>query len=485
MQTRKDHVQAYKFATNRLTTALVTGSPGRGDAPFRRSVLGVTVGVIIGALFCAGFVVYGLIAPAPVAWRQQGAIIVDKQTGTRFIYLNGTLHPTSNYASALLLDGQNATVQMVAHTSLAGVPVGDTIGIAGAPQTLPSTLLPGTWAECLTPVGPAGHGVALDLAPGEHVTGSTAGHLILVAGPAGTQYVLWDNRKYQVAERSAIVAFGLGNQTPLNAPASWLDAIPSGPALAPPAIAGLGEEGPSVAGQPTQIGTVFEVSAAGADQYYVLLKGGLAPLGRTPAALLAVSGAGPVRHVSPAVVASAPASPNRSLLDSLPDLLSGTAYQPQGTALCLRQASPGSASGTTVITDEAAATATGVIVPPGTGMLVQPPAPKSGFLFATPTTYLITDQGIKYALADSGAMAALGYAGIKPSIMPVSVLGLIPSGPALDICSEPGGPPVMRSDYESAGGSVGQLARGRRAVMASLGGYGMGTCWWRRARGRT
>jgi type VII secretion protein EccB len=320
---------------------------------------------------------------------------------------------------------------MVAHASLAGVPVGGTIGITGAPQTLPATLLPGAWAECLTPAGLPGHGVVLDLAPGRHVTGSTAGQLILIAGPTGTQYVLWDNMKYLVAVRSALVAFGLGNQTPMNAPSAWLNAIPSGPALAPPVIAGMGEEGLSVAGQPMRIGTVFEVSAAGADQYYVLLRDGLAPLGRTAAALLTVSGGGPVQHVSPAVVASAPASANRSLLNSLPDLLSGMPYQPKGTALCLRQTSPGSASGTTVITDEAAATATGVIVPPGTGMLVQPPAPNSKFLSPTPPTYLITDQGIKYALADTGVLAAFGYAGIKPNTMPVAVLGLIPSGPTL------------------------------------------------------
>jgi type VII secretion protein EccB len=475
MQTRQDHVQAYKFATNRITTALVTGSPGPGDAPFRRSVLGVIVGVIIGALLCGGFVVYGLIAPVPVAWRQQGAIVVDKQTGTRFIYLNGMLHPTANYASALLLVGQNATVQMIAHTSLAGVPVGDMIGIAGAPQTLPTTLLPGAWAECLTPAGPPGHGVVLDLAPGQHVTGSTAAQLILVAGSTGKQYVLWDNVKYQVAERSALVAFGLGNQTPINAPSSWLDAVPSGPALAPPAIAGVGEEGPSVAGRPTRIGTVFEVSAAGTDQYYVLLRDGLAPLGRTPAALLTVSGAGPVRHVSPAVVASAPASPNRSLLNSLPDLLSGTAYQPEGTALCLRQTSPGSASGTTVITDEAAATATGVIVPSGTGMLVQPPAPNSNFLFATPPTYLITDQGIKYAFADSGVMTAFGYVGIKPYTVPVSVLGLIPSGPTLS---------TSATSLEGRG-LWGVTAWSLLAVMRLCGGCGMGVCWWRGVRGRT
>jgi type VII secretion protein EccB len=469
MQTRQDHVQAYKFATNRLTTALVTGSPGRGDAPFRRSVLGVIVGVIISALLCGVFVVYGLIAPVPVAWRQQGAIVVDKQTGTRFIYLNGTLHPTANYASALLLVGQNATVKMVAHASLGGVPVGDTIGIAGAPQTLPATLLPGAWAQCLAPGGPPGNGVVVDLAPDRHVTGSTAGQLILVAGPTGTQYVLWDNMKYLVPERSALVAFGLGNQTAMNAPSSWLGAIPSGPALAPPAIAGRGEEGPPVAGQPMRIGTVFEVSAAGADQYYVLLADGLAPLGPTAAALLTVSGFGPLQHVSPAVVAGAPASSNRSLLNSLPDLLSGTAYQPKDTALCLRQTSPGSASGTTVITDRAAATATGVIVPPGTGMLVQPPAPNSSFLSPTPPTYLITDQGIKYALGDTGVLTDFGYGGVTPHTVPISVLGLIPSGPPLSTSAASRG--VSRLWGVMAGGLAG----------GPCGGPGMGMCWSRGA----
>jgi type VII secretion protein EccB len=424
-------------------------------------------------LLCGGFVVYGLIAPVPVSFRQQGAIIVDKQTGTRFIYLNGALHPTANYASALLLVGQNAPVEMVAHASLASVPVGETIGIAGAPQTLPATVLPGTWAECLSPAGLTGNGVVLDLAPGQHLTGFTTGQLILIAGPAGTQYVLWDNRKYLVPEHSALVAFGLGNQTPMNAPSFWLNAIPSGPALAPPVIVGLGEEGPSVAGQPMRIGTVFEVSAAGANQYYVLLKDGLAPLGGTSAALLSVSGVGPVQHVSPAVVASAPASANRSLLNNLPDLLSGTAYQPKGTALCLRQASPGNTSGTTVITDEAAATATGVIVPPGTGMLVQPPAPKSSFLAPTPPTYLITDQGIKYELADSGVLAAFGYAGLTPRTMPVSVLGLIPSGPTLS------------TSAKSLGVSPlwGVSARGPAGRPCS--GCGTGTCWSREARERT
>jgi type VII secretion protein EccB len=428
MQTRRDHVEAHRFATSRLTSAVVDGDPGRGQPPFRRASLGVVAGAIVAALLCGGFVIYGLIAPSPTSWRQQDALIVDEQTGTRFIYLKGELHPTANYASAVLVAGQNAAVHDVSHGSLSGVPVGDTIGIAQAPQVLPSRLLPGVWAICLAP---GASRVVLDLAPGRHGTGSTDGRLMLVSGPGGKQYVLWDNIKYQVAERGALVALGLGTTAPVQAPGAWLAGIRSGPPLASPKIPHAGRPGQRVAGQPTPIGTVFEAVAAGSDQYYVMLEGGLAPVSRTSAALLAASGRfGQVRHVSPAVIASAPAAADQFLLnDGLPDFLAGTAYQPTGTAFCIRQVSPGDTAGTTVVTDRAAAGATGVLVPVGAAMLVQPTSAGAGA--GAQVTYLVTGTGLKYALASGDTAAALGYSGVTPQVMPASVLSLIPSGPVL------------------------------------------------------
>jgi type VII secretion protein EccB len=435
MQSRRDHVQAYRFATNRLTSALVLGSTGRGLAPFRRASLGAFLGIILAALLCGGSVVYGIINPASAAttWQQPGAIVVDAQTGTRFIYLDGELHPTLNYTSALLVAGQNATVHSVPEKSLAHTRVGSTIGITGAPQLLPAAtaMLPATWAVCLAPG--TSSGVVLDLAPGRHATGATTGKLILVTAPAGPEYVLYDGRKYPVAERGALVAFGLGDQQAIPAPAAWLADLPTGAPLAAPAIAGAGRAGPAVGGRPMPIGTVFETAAAGADQYYVLLASGLAPASRTEAALLTTSGhSGPVQQVSPAVIAAAVASPDRSLLGGLPDLLAGAAYQPAGTAVCARQTSPGtSTSSTTVITDQAAADASaGVILPPGTGMIVQLP-PQSGF--TSGPSYLITSTGTKYALADTDATSALGYSDVTPQTMPASVLALIPSGPGLSV----------------------------------------------------
>jgi hypothetical protein len=77
MQTRRDHVEAYRFAANRLATALAEGSPGHGQAPFRQATLGTLAGLVIAALLCGGFVSYGLIDRAPVSSHHQGTIVLD------------------------------------------------------------------------------------------------------------------------------------------------------------------------------------------------------------------------------------------------------------------------------------------------------------------------------------------------------------------------------------------------------------------------
>jgi hypothetical protein len=74
-------------------------------------------------------------------------------------------------------------------------------------------------------------------------------------------------------------------------------------------------------------------------------------------------------------------------------------------------------------------TASQVILPGGRGPLVaEQPAPG---VTTTGTVYLITDQGIKFALADS-AQTALGYGDVAPMPVPAALLALVPTGPALD-----------------------------------------------------
>jgi len=436
MQSRRDHLQAYQFSVGRLVRAVAAGDAGAGEAPFRRSNLGVIAGTIIAVLLTGGAVVYGLISPAASsAWRNPGAIIVEKETGTRYLYLNGQLRPTANYASALLAAGQKPSVQYVGRDTLHGIAVGATIGIPGAPEDLPAAaaLSPGTWALCLRADG----GTVLDLAPAGRTAAGPVAERVLVAStdpenPA--EYLVWNSVKYPLTEPSVLPALGLGNQQPIPAAPAWLAELPTGAPVVPAEVSDAGKQGPAVDGQPAKVGALFATNAGGTQQYYVLRPDGLAPVTRTEVALFTVAGAEAPRQVDAAVIAAAPASADRSLLRRLPDLLSGPVFD-GSASLCALQSSPGSVGETRLATERTATIDAdpAVVVPPGGGMLVQPPGqnPNSGNVIE----FLITDNGEKYLIGGNGAQSALGYSGATANVVPSRVLGLVPSGPALDVTS--------------------------------------------------
>jgi type VII secretion protein EccB len=440
MQTQKDRVQAYKFSTGRLVSAVATGDPGNGQSPFRRAGLGLAVGTLISVLLCAGAVVWGLLHPTVSStWREQGAIVVDKSTGSRYVYLDGELRPAANYASALLAsDGRSASVQFLDSTSMANVTTGPEIGILNAPDTLPATsrLLVGRWELCLDPADPGA--TVVDLDPAAHPAAVTAGERILVTEPGRGQYIVWDGTKYPLPDAGALAVLGLGDAQAVTASATWLAALPTGPALAPAAVPDKGRRGAPVAGHKTTIGELFTTTAGGATQYYQLRSDGLAPVSGTELALITATPGqrAPVR-VTPQQIAAVPVSADRSLVSGLPALTAGPAYSAADPALCVAQASGQQATGGTLgtlgnasISGASVRGGVGVIMPTGEGMIAAPPG---AGVFGQTQAYLITDTGEKYAMTGDNTMSALGYGAANPQTMPASVLDLIPSGPSLSV----------------------------------------------------
>src|SRR3712207_4789777 len=98
----------------RMSSSLIIGDPAPGVNPMKRTMTGTLVGVVLALLIVIGFGVYGWIVPGgKTSWRQAGAIIVEKETGTRYVLIGGTLHPALNMASALMINGSSARVQLV------------------------------------------------------------------------------------------------------------------------------------------------------------------------------------------------------------------------------------------------------------------------------------------------------------------------------------------------------------------------------------
>jgi type VII secretion protein EccB len=461
MQSRRDQVQAYFFVVGRLVAGLVQGKPDLLEHPNKRFNGGTVLGVLLAGLLMAIFGIYGLFVPGGNnTWRVDGTIVLEKESGARYVYVAGQLRPALNMASALLVAGANSTLASVSQSSLTGVPVGTPIGIPGAPDGMPSAakLNAGTWTVCARP--PDGMTVAsapsvtlrLDRPAGTAVPEDQG---LVVATPDGVTYLVWRGNRHRIADVVTQEALGYTAGRALPVAPAWLNVIPAGADLKPPSIPGTGGPGPAVGGQPGRVGQVYEVRnpAISSDQFYVLTGSGLLPVSHTVGAMLLAAPAAKAAYpgdqvraieVGPGALAGVAIAGGETPSDLPPtppavaDLGVGMepcmSFDPQadggraGTLLAVPRASESQAvapAGKQV----AGATADQTVIPAGGGALVSSwPAPGA----APGTEYLVTDLGVKYPLADDSVASSLGYGNVTGKRISPVLLALLPTGPALD-----------------------------------------------------
>ncbi|HYQ63787.1 type VII secretion protein EccB [Actinophytocola sp.] len=432
MQTRRDHVHAHQFLMGRLSSALVLADPASAEVPAKRALSGLVIGLVLALLTAGGIAVFGLIVPGGnTAWQRPGAILVEKETGTRYVFTGGALHPVLNQASALLMRGGDAEVELISRESLADLTRGAPVGIPGAPQVVPrrSDLVSGPWLACLPTGSGGGDGLSLDFDPAAEAVALPADRVLSLESPGGTAYLLAAVGKFPLTDPTARIALGLASTPAAIAPRAWLAALPSGPPVGAADIPGAGSGGPSVGGRAYEVGQLFRLPAAsGTVELFVLRRDGLAPLSPTEFALLAArpGTADPV-ELAAADVAVAPRSADQSLLTRLPDLTGLRAFDPGGASVCLRQRP----SGDRVVSVVALADGRrgGVRLRPGTAVLAGALPPRAGR--KVPDRYLITDEGLKFPLPDDESITALGLGGAPVTPVAGDLLAAVPTGPVL------------------------------------------------------
>ncbi|MFE0590093.1 type VII secretion protein EccB [Micromonospora echinospora] len=440
MQTQRDHVHAHSFMTGRLSSALVEGDPTSAQIPGQRALTGLLIGIIVVLLVGAGFAVYGWLVPGGSrAYRQAGAILVEKESGDRYVYRNGRLHPTSNLTSAMLVQGPSAAVKLISRNSLKDLPRGPEIGIADAPQSVPAVnaLVRGPWLVCLpgSVVDRPGAGLGVNLDPGAAATPLAGNTFTVVRDPGGVTFLLAGPVKFPVADASVLVALGAANARVAVAPAAWLDRLPTGVTLGPARIPGAGTPGPRVAGRVHPVGTLFrQQPAAGKEQIFVLRPDGLAPVSRMEFVLATVRGGGAPVTLDAAGVAGAPRSGDRTLTERLPDLTGHQWQDLGGRVLCLRQRPvDGERVASEVVFADRPASGVGddgttrVLTRPGSGMTVTP-VPKASI---AAEVVLISDRGIAYRLADQDTVSSLKLSSAPAVPFPRDLLAVVPQGPVL------------------------------------------------------
>ncbi|SCG45146.1 type VII secretion protein EccB [Micromonospora inositola] len=458
MRTRRDQVQAYRFVTRRIVSALLSGDPETNDLPMRRLGMAVFGSVLVAAIVLGGAGAYGQFT-GNAAPLEANTLVIERETGATYVFADGQLHPTLNYASArLILNEAYPQVRTMSQASIKDRPRGRTVGIVGAPDDLPDrkSLVGLPWSVCDVP-DPAdprrsGTRVAIDrpLPGGIPLTDQA-----VLARVDGERYLLTGGSRLRiVGGEQALVALKMAGAATLTVGQQLLNAVPAGPELRKPTIDGDGDpSGLTVADRPARIGQVYR--AAG--QHYVLTRQGLAAIKEITALLLLGDG-GQITDITPDQAGQL-LTDQRLDAEGMPQQLptvhdiragqtvvcasyrAGAAGGPPTTTLEVFDRAPAELTGDAGVAvrqgaRDAVRTAESVLLPGGKGVLVQAAAGsgEGGAAAAGSTVYLVSGQGVRYPLGtrSGDALAALGYGGVSPLAVPAALLALIPTGPALE-----------------------------------------------------
>jgi type VII secretion protein EccB len=455
MASRQDQLHSYQFLVQRVVSALVMRQTDPPQPPLGRAAGATLAGVLVAAITLGAVAVYGLIVGGGDAgWRDSGAVLVEKESGARYVYRDGKLHPVRNFASALLIAGSaEPRTVLVSRSALAGVPRGVPLGIADAPDSLPAAqrLVTGGWTVCSmaaadaarsaglpAPDGPGPRSALLvgDADPGGTVLAEAG---VLARHPDGSLHLVWAGRRHPIRNpRLVLSALTWTSHRPVEVAPALLNALPVGADLGRIPVPGRG--GPSIV-DGAVVGEVFMVaSQGGGRQYAVATRDGLATITELQADLLLTDLGQPeptplsqtrfaeLRKVGD-LVSPGPVAPPAST----PDLVSAGSG-----AICGRVRDDGAefelrtGAGVPDLTGAVpgpAGAADHVWVQPGRGAVVEAvPAPgASGGAIS-----VVTDLGRRHPVAGPDLLGRLGYGGVTPARLPAGLVSLVPAGQALD-----------------------------------------------------
>jgi len=429
--TKRDLVEAHAYNRRRLVTAFLSGAPGGREVEPTRPGKAVIAGAVLAVLVMVGAAVVGLFRPGLKDDWDQNKLIISKDTAARYVVLgDGELHPVLNSASARLLLPEGAfEVLLVPSSNLADKEIGETVGIAGAPDTLPAagSLVQSGWTSCID----AEQQTLLRVSATPDVTpvGEVSAQVVTVNDQT---WVLWGTGRYLVPaeQRTAVLRpLGLDGVEPLVVPGTWLDLFPELDPLVPLSVPGDGEVYAGAGARGESVGTVIEVGGGAAVQRFVLTREGLAQLSDVAWQLRQAASAQPPVQATQAELADVPTA-------GVPYPTSWPAAVPtpfEGASVCalltagsdeaprVELATPGEDAGP----DGGAA----VRVDRGRGAVVRGVTGSS----TEGTVYLVDPTGTRFAL-DPGTdevMGRLGYGAVTPALVPQPWVEALGDGPAL------------------------------------------------------
>ncbi|NAZ74687.1 hypothetical protein GTQ99_04510 [Kineococcus sp. T13] len=302
MARRNIVIDAEEFSRRRGVAALLRGSSlDVEDVPRRPNAL-VWGGAVMALLIAAGSAgsAYAT-GRAPSGWRQDGALVIDRESGARFVAKNGLLRPAPTLTAALLA-GAREEPMLVAHEHVSAVGIGAALPGADLPERPPA--LPATptgLTACVSssssvevfqgapaPAPTVADGLLVQAPSAQPAQGgqSAQGEQSAQGGQAvqgGAQVYLVSGRRAHPLDPASLPRLGYSQTQVRTVPAAWLALVPQGSALAPLALPAQDPAG-SIAG----LGAAGDVvRAEDSDTLYWIAGGRVHPFANATSQLLA------------------------------------------------------------------------------------------------------------------------------------------------------------------------------------------------------
>jgi type VII secretion protein EccB len=431
----------HRFLVRRMEYALIARDTRMLDDPIRTQSLALVAGAVLTAVGLGVCVALSVVTPRGTIGS--APIVIDRASGEVYVRVGDALHPALNLASARLIARTAAEPVLVGAASIAAAKRGPSMGIPGAPATVPTHApADAAWTVCDGETTTVFIGAALDDEP--------AAPLLVrpVGDSAAVVYLLFDGRRAAVdlRDRPVVRALRLEGVAPLMVSPALLNLVPEVAALTTPVIDGAGRPGPPQLPAST-VGTVLTVRRTGAaPDHYVVLTTGVQRIGQVAADLIrfAVRQGDGVQTVPADRIADVP------VIESLPlDHFPPAAAIPAGADLaaqvCVRwrPGKVGAAPEVTVSTRKslpaqrqpvALAQADGEgpridAVVNTDGVYVRATG-AAGAGAATGPLFVVDRGGVAYGIDDEQSATSLGLPE-DPASGPWPVLALLPRGPAL------------------------------------------------------
>ena len=150
MPSSKDILEAQRFNRSRLITAFTSGTPNGREVDTPSPVRPLIFGVVVAVIMCVIGVGTRFFSSNPDLNTVNYELINVKDTGARYFWANGVLHPIKNITTAKLLAPESGLGSTKASAAaLENYPRGPQLGLDNVPEDVPAAKqLVSTWLSC-------------------------------------------------------------------------------------------------------------------------------------------------------------------------------------------------------------------------------------------------------------------------------------------------------------------------------------------------